>query len=262
MKTFLVIDVGNTQIVLGLFQSNLLQQHWRISSNQAMTADELAWKIEGLIRHTVVDLKKIHGVMIASVVPHLDELLHDACKRILTCDVAFVGSSQVKTGMAVDYKNPREVGADRIVNAIAAKTRFGAPAIVLDCGTATTFDLVSAQGHYAGGLIIPGMQIALEALYQRAAKLPEVSLSPPETLIGRDTISSMQSGIFWSSIDGLNGVIKRLQQLDEYKNAPIIVTGGLSHAILSELHNITAHIAHLTLEGLHTLAMRHFTNAE
>ena len=171
---------------------------------------------------------------------------------------AFIGSQEVKTGMAIDYKNPREVGADRIANAVAAREFSGAPVIVLDCGTATTFDIVSSQGHYAGGLIIPGMEVSLEALSQRAAKLPEVSIIRTDFLIGRDTVSSMQAGVYWSSVEGIRGLIRQLKEIGDYSDAPIIATGGLSGYLLKDVPEITAHRPFLTLEGLRLLAEAHF----
>lgn len=258
MKRFLVIDVGNTQMVFGLYADGELLSCWRLSSTHTLTADELGWQIYGMFSQFGHDPRIMDGIMAASVVPHLDSTLSDACLRTCGKAVAFVGSHDVRTGMAVDYKNPREVGADRIANAVAAREHYGAPSIVLDCGTATTFDVISPQGHYAGGLIIPGMELALEALYQRAAKLPEVSITRVEQLIGRDTISSMQSGSYWSAVDGLAGIIRRLHRLPEYEKAPVVATGGLSGRLLEDIPEITAHAPHLTLEGLRLLASNHF----
>jgi type III pantothenate kinase len=193
----LVVDVGNTQMVFGLYEGNQLLTHWRLSSERQLTPDELAWQLHGMFEQCGQPSEQILGILIASVVPHLDAPLAEACERICGQMPDFVGNQEVKTGMAVDYKNPREVGADRIVNALAARESFGAPVIVLDCGTATTFDIVSPAGHYAGGLILPGAEVALAALCQRAAKLPEVSLQRNDTLIGRDTATSIQSGSYW-----------------------------------------------------------------
>jgi len=200
----------------------------------------------------------VQGIMVASVVPHLDVILADACERVCGKRAVFVGSADVKTGMAVDYKNPREVGADRIVNAVAARELFGSPSIVLDCGTATTFDLISSNGHYAGGLILPGVELALTALCRRAAKLPEVSIQRTEELIGRDTTSSLQSGSYWAAVDAIAGLIKRLRREPGYMQAPVIATGGLVSLLIADLPEIDHHLPHLTLSGLHLLAQRHF----
>jgi len=258
MNRFLVADVGNTQMVFGIFKGEELLCHWRLSSNHHLTSDELAWQLHGMFEQFDQNPVAIEGIMVASVVPHLDTTLGEACLRICGKTAAFIGSQDVKTGMAIDYKNPREVGADRIANAVAARAAFGAPVIVLDCGTATTFDLVSPQGHYAGGLIIPGMEVSIEALSQRAAKLPEVSVCRTETLIGRDTVSSMQAGAYWSSVDGLRGIISRLKDMAEYASAPVVTTGGLSGQLLEDIPEITSHRAYLTLDGLRLLASQHF----
>jgi len=258
MKRFMTVDIGNTQMVFGLFEGEQLLCHWRLSSHHQLTGDELAWQLHGMFQQFGQDASKVDGIMVASVVPHLDATLNEACERICGQSAAFIGSQDVKTGMAIDYKNPREVGADRIANAVAARAAFGAPVIVLDCGTATTFDIVSAAGHYAGGLIIPGMEVSLEALSQRAAKLPEVSVVRSDILIGRDTVSSMQAGAYWASVDGIRGLIHRLQGIEEYAAAPVIATGGLSGQLLDDIPEITAHRAHLTLDGLRLLAEQHF----
>ncbi len=257
-QQLLVADIGNTQMVFGLFEGDDLITDWRLSSQRQLTSDELAWQLHGMFEQSGQVATAVAGIMVASVVPHLDGPLTDACVRICGKQPAFVGSSDVKTGMAVDYKNPREVGADRIVNAIAARERFGAPSIVLDCGTATTFDLVSPQGHYAGGLIMPGIELALNALCRRAAKLPEVSIKRSDTLIGRDTISSLQSGSYWAAVDAMSGLIQRLRREPGYEFAPVIATGGLISLLIEDLPQIDHHLPHLTLSGLHLLGQRHF----
>jgi type III pantothenate kinase len=257
-QRLLVVDIGNTQMVFGLYEGDQLLTHWRLSSERQLTSDELAWQLHGMFEQSGQPAGQILGIMVASVVPHLDAALSKACERICGQKPAFVGSPEVKTGMAVDYKNPREVGADRIVNAVAARESFGAPVIVLDCGTATTFDIVSPSGHYAGGLILPGAEVALAALCQRAAKLPEVSLQRNETLIGRDTATSIQSGSYWAAVDSLAGIIGRLHRQDGYEDCPVIATGGLIPLLLPDLPEIDHHEPHLTLAGLHLLAAKHF----
>ncbi len=257
-EKLLVADIGNTQMVFGLFEGERLITHWRLSSERQVTADELAWQLHGMFEQSGQPADAIHGIMVASVVPHLDTPLTDACQRICNKRPAMVGSSEVKTGMAVDYKNPREVGADRIVNAVAARENFGAPAIVLDCGTATTFDIVSPQGRYAGGLILPGVEMAVEALCKRAAKLPEVSIKRADVFIGRDTVTSIQSGSYWAAIDAIAGLIRRLRQQPGYHAAPVIATGGLIPLLIDDLPEIDHHLPHLTLSGLQLLAGKHF----
>ncbi len=255
---FLTVDVGNTQMVFGLYHDDHLCAHWRLSSNQQLTSDELSWQLYGMFSQFKHQPQGLDGIMIASVVPHLDEVLREACVQTCALEPAFVGTAEVKTGMAIDYKNPREVGADRIANAVAARELYGCPAIVLDCGTATTFDVISAQGNYVGGLIIPGIEVALEALCQRAAKLPEIAIAPVDVLIGRDTVSSMQAGVYWSAVYGLNGIIKRLQAEDGYAESAVIATGGLAGRLQGDMPNIKVLEPYLTLKGLLILAKRHF----
>ena len=257
-QRLLVVDIGNTQMVFGLYEGDRLITHWRLSSERQLTSDELAWQLHGMFEQAKQPAEQILGIMVASVVPHLDAALSKACERICGQKPAFVGESEVKTGMAVDYKNPREVGADRIVNALAARESFGAPVIILDCGTATTFDVVSPAGHYAGGLILPGAEVALAALCQRAAKLPEVSLQRSDILIGRDTATSIQSGSYWAAVDSISGIICRLHRQDGYEACPMVATGGLIPLLLPDLPEIDHHEPYLTLAGLHLLAARHF----
>jgi len=257
-KPILVADIGNTQMVFGLYDGAALLAHWRLSSARDYTPDELAWQLHGIFTQSGYAATAVAGIMVASVVPHLDGALAGACERICGQRPAFVGDPEVKTGMAVDYKNPREVGADRIVNAVAARERFGAPVIVMDCGTATTFDVVSPAGHYAGGLIIPGPEVALAALCRRAAKLPEVTLARSAELIGRDTATSMQAGSYWATVDALTGLIIRLRSQPGYESAPVVATGGLVPLLIADLPNIDHHLPHLTLDGLNLLAERHF----
>jgi len=266
---FLLVDIGNTCMVFGLYRGDTLADHWQLSSERNMTADELALKLQGLVRksgdsllssagksETVPAFPK--GILAASVVPHLDGVLTEACRKIFDIEPAFVGTADVKTGMAVDYKNPREVGADRIASAVAAREQFGSPVIVMDCGTATTFDIVSPEGHYAGGLILPGTELALTALCRRAARLPEVSFGRTDALIGRDTVSSMQAGSYWGTVEAFSGIIRKLHAFTDYADAPVIATGGQAVPIIEDVSGITEHRPRLTLEGLLLLARRHF----
>jgi len=255
---FLCVDVGNTQMVFGLYEGEHLKAHWRLSSHHQLTSDELSWQLFGMFSQHHQDPQSLQGIMVASVVPHLDAILQEACLQTCGTAPAFVGDAEVKTGIAIDYKNPKEVGADRIVNALAARENYGTPAIVLDCGTATTFDVVSPEGHYAGGLIVPGIEVALEALSKRAAKLPEIAIAPVETLIGRDTVGSMQSGIYWSAVDGLNGILERLLREPGYQDAHIVATGGLAAKLQADMPKVQHLEPFLTLKGILLLSQRHF----
>jgi len=254
----LVVDMGNTCMMFGLYDGESLVRHWRLASTRHTTGDELAMKLHGLFVQHDESPEALRGIMAASVIPHLDSALEEACRHVFAQSPAFVGSPEVRTGMAVDYKNPKEVGADRIANAVAARARFGSPAIVVDCGTATTFDIVSPEGHYAGGLILPGLEMALSALSERAAKLPEAPFFRPDPLIGRDTVTSMQAGSYWSAVEGISGLIRRLHGLPGYEKAPIIMTGGVAARIIDDVPEISAYCPDLTLDGLRLLAERHF----
>lgn len=245
-------------MVFGWYHQGVLHASWRMSSHRELTSDELAWQLDGLFaRHQPVR-SDLDGMMVASVVPHLNQVLEDACRQLTDAEIAFIGDADVKTGMALDYKNPREVGADRIANAVAAREKYGAPVVVLDCGTATTFDVVTPNGHYAGGLIIPGMEVSLLALSKRAARLPEVSFEPTDLLIGRDTISSMQAGVYWSNVEGLSGITRRLKAMDECQDATVIATGGFAGLISRDMDCIDHVEPNLTLDGLLLMAQRHF----
>lgn len=252
----LCIDIGNTQMEFGLYIGDELVLNWRLSTHARMTADELGWKMYGMFAREQQDPLAVTSIMVASVVPHLDQVMRDACSSLCHKTAAFVGTTDVKTGIAIDYKNPKEVGADRIAAAIAAREIWGSPVIIMDCGTATTFDIVTPDGRYAGGLIVPGMEISLAALCNQAARLPEVSIAPVRDLIARDTVSSMQAGSYWATVDGLRGIIHRLQGLAEYANAPIIATGGLAQRVLADIPEVTALEAGLTLKGLLLLAKK------
>lgn len=254
MSLTLVIDAGNSQLVFGLYDEAVLRTQWRLSSSRQLTADEFGLHMFGLFRQAGIEPDRVQRIMVASVVPHLDAALAEGCLRLCGRRADFVGSPEVKTGMAVDYRNPRDVGADRIASAVAARHHFGAPVIVMDCGTATTFDIVSPAGHYAGGLILPGLEVALQALSQRAAKLPEVSIRRPAELICRDTVTSMQAGAYWGAVDGLRGIIGRLHGERGYADAPVVATGGLARLLVADMPEVRELREDLTLEGLRLLA--------
>jgi type III pantothenate kinase len=258
MSAFLVIDIGNTQTVFGLYEDGELAAHWRLSSGRYATPDELAWQLYGLFEQEGRNPKCIDGIMVASVVPRLDRTLTQACERICGLTPAFVGEPEIKTGMALDYKNPREVGGDRIVNAVAAREFFGSPVVVIDCGTAITFDIISPEGRYAGGLILPGLEIGLTALHERAAKLPEVSFARTDMMIGRDTATSMQVGSYWAAVESICGLIRRIQTLPGYQDVTVVATGGMVNVVAPDIRQLNHVFPHLTLEGLRLLAERHF----
>jgi type III pantothenate kinase len=244
----LAIDVGNTQITLGAFHDRQLTHTWSLHTHPQSTADELGLQLHGLLRYAPLGYNEIEGIVIASVVPALDAPLSKACSSYLKQTPLFV-NSKTHLGIANKYKNPEEVGADRLVNAVAVHELLGGPAIVVDFGTATTFDCVSRRGEYIGGVIAPGLQIAHDALTQRTAKLSKVPFDIPDKVLGRTTKESLQSGLFFGYIALVEGMLQRL--VKEMRGSPkIVATGGLSTVIGPRLKEMTRIMPALTLDGL------------
>ena len=243
----LVVDVGNTNIVLGVFHGDELRHHFRLSSHQR-TADELAAVILPLLQRAGVEAGDIRAIVISSVVPPFHFDLQDLCRRYFGRDPLFVEPG-IKTGLAMSFENPGEVGADRVVNSIAAREIYGAPVVVVDFGTATTFDVVDDAGRYAGGIIAPGVGISAEALFSRASRLYRVDIRRPQQLIGRTTAGAMQSGIYYGYIGLVDGILARLK-----KEIPalerMVATGGLAEMVARDSAHLTDVHAHLTLHGL------------
>ena len=221
----LTIDIGNTNIALGVIKGEELVEHWQIRSEAGMTCDEYAVVLQGLFSFSGFDIKSVTGVIISSVVPPLTPVFQKLSSELIHTKALVVGPG-LKTGMPILYENPLEVGADRVVSAIAAYTKYGGPCIVVDFGTATTFDAVSPDGEYLGGAIAPGAQISAEALYLRTAKLPQIEIKKPDNAIGRTTVSSMQSGLYFGYIGLVSKIIDVMsQELGE--DVKVVVTGGL-----------------------------------
>ena len=247
----LAIDVGNTNIVLGVFEGDRLIRSWRLATLRERTADELGILVSQLFAYTGLAPAGVDGVVIASVVPPLTGTMAEMVRRYVGRTAVLVEPG-VKTGMPVLYENPAEVGADRIVNSVAAYERHGRaaqrPLIVVDFGTATTFDAISARGEYLGGAICPGIQISADALFQRAARLPRVDVRRPERLVGTTTVKSMQAGLFFGYVGLVEGIVRRMAL--ELGGARCIATGGLAEIIASETDLIEAVEPELTLYGL------------
>jgi len=247
----LAIDVGNTHSVLGLFSGGDLIGEWRVSTQPHRTADEMGTLIHSLFRHRALlqeGLKVIDGAILSSVVPSITETFTEMVR--LYCDApCLVVGPGVKTGMPILYENPREVGADRIVNSVAAYRRWRQGLIVVDFGTATTFDVVTPEGAYAGGAIFPGMGISSEALFLNAARLPRVELAPPPSVIGRNTVHSIQSGLVYGYVALVDGLVERMIGEVSF-NPKVIATGGLSPLVATHSRFIDEVSPQLTLEGL------------
>lgn len=250
----LVFDVGNTNIVLGVYKGKELVWHWRISTDRQKTGDEYGTLIFTLFNHVGLDIKKVKAVIISSVVPPLVVPLQRMCNRYFSAEPIIVGPG-TKTGIRIRYENPREVGADRIVNAVGAYDKYGGPLILVDFGTATTFCSIAENGDYMGGAIAPGIGISTEALFQRAAKLPRIELATPKTMICRNTVSSMQAGIIYGFVGQVDEIVRRMK-LEMEGSPKVIATGGLANLIAAESSAIDAVEPFITLEGLRILYER------
>lgn len=244
----LTIDIGNTNIMLGLFVGEELGPHWRIATDHERMADEFAMQLLNLLAYVRVRPEQITGVAIASGVPVLTSRWTDVCHRYLQCEPVIVGAG-MQTGLQILYDNPHAVGADRVVDAVAAFHRFGGPLCIVDFGTATTFEAVTAKGEYLGGAIAPGIGIAADALAGRAAKLPKVDIARPPSVIGRNTVHSMQSGLLYGYVGLVEGMVARFKaELGE--QTTVVGTGGLAPLIAAETTVIDHIEPWLTLDGL------------
>lgn len=250
----LVIDVGNSNIVLGAYDGSRLVRNWRIATDKAKTYDEYGILLHDLFRVSELDPSSVDGIIISSVVPPLTGVLELLAEQYFSHKPVVVGPG-IKTGMPIHYDNPREVGADRIVNAVAGFEIYRSPLIIVDFGTATTFDYVNSRGEYCGGAIAPGLMISLEALFQRASKLPRVEITKPSSVIAKNTVNSMQSGIVYGYVGLVDGIVTRMK--GECRDNPkVIATGGLSKLIALESTTIEHIEEFLTLEGLRILFER------
>ena len=250
----LVIDVGNTNMVLGVYKDTELLDHWRISTDRQRTTDEYGVLIRELFYLNDLRADDINAIIISSVVPPVVPTLERMCQRYFGLSPLLIGPG-VKTGMDIRYDNPREVGADRIVNAVAAYEKYGGPVIIVDFGTATTFCAVDAKGVYLGGSICPGIGISTEALVQRTAKLPRIELKRTYSVICRNTIESMQAGVFYGFVGQVEGIVSRMRrELD--MSARVVATGGLAVVIAPATKTIDVVEPMLTLEGLRIIYER------
>jgi type III pantothenate kinase len=240
----LAIDVGNTQTVFGLFEAEQLIQQYRVGTSPAHTADELAVLVRAL-----VDLEGLDGMVMCSSVPQLVREYEEFAERWAGADILVLGPG-VSTGMPIRYDDPREVGPDRIANAVASRERHGAPSVVVDFGTSTNFDVVSAAGEFAGGVLAPGVEISMEALFARAARLPKVPFVAPQRVISQTTVAALQSGLVYGFAGQVDAIVDRIREELGAREAPVVATGGLSALIAPHSRTITTVDPELTLQGL------------
>ena len=251
----LVIDVGNTNITCGVFEGKKLTTTFRMMSRASHTSDEYGILLRELLRHNRIDREKLTGAIIASVVPNVMHALTGAIKRYLELDPLIVGNG-IKTGIRITAENPKEIGPDRIVDVVAAYEKYGGPVLVLDFGTATTYDLVTADGKFGVGITAPGIRISAEALWNGAARLPEIEIRKPASILARETVSSMQAGLVYGQIGQTEYIIRQVKKETGLTDLQVVATGGLGRIIADETDAIDIYDSSLTLEGLRILYER------
>jgi type III pantothenate kinase len=243
-----VLDVGNTNIVLGVYDGEELKYHWRIGTNRQKTEDEYGMMVKQLFSSEGLKITDIDGIIISSVVPPIMYALEQMCKKYFSITPMVIGPG-IKTGLNIKYDNPKEVGADRIVNAVAAIDLYGGPLIIVDFGTATTYCYINEEKQYMGGAIAPGIGISTEALYTRASKLPRIEIVKPKNIIGKNTVSAMQAGILYGYVGQVEGIVTRMKE-QANGNPKVIATGGLAPLIANESSMVDVVDPFLTLKGL------------
>jgi len=250
----ITLDVGNTNTAIGLFVDDTLSIDWRLATDRYRTADEWGLLLRSLMKTNDIPREEIDAVAIASVVPPLDSILERAILRYFDLEPFFI-SWETDLGIGIDYAVPSEIGADRLVNAVGASNRYGKPLIVIDFGTATTFDIVNEAGNYSGGVICPGIGISSQALFEKAAKLPRIDIRKPAGIIGGSTLESMQSGLYYGYLEQIRGIIRRIRiQLGE--ETKVVITGGLSRVFKDDLGDGVVSDLTLTLEGMRLIYQR------
>ncbi|MDY5220193.1 MAG: type III pantothenate kinase, partial [Eubacteriales bacterium] len=229
----LTLDIGNTNIKTALFEGMEMVQYWRVSTDRNMSSDEYGILLMNLFAHRHISPEQVEGIMISSVVPQINFTIEHMCRTYFKQEPRIIGPG-IKTGINIKYENPRELGSDRIANAVAAYELYGGPCITIDFGTATSFGVISERGEFLGGAICPGLKLAAEALTERAAKLPRFELVKPESVIGRNTVTNMQAGIVYGYIGQINYLVDRMKKELGAPNAKVIATGGLAVLVAEE----------------------------
>ncbi|MFC7687641.1 type III pantothenate kinase [Ureibacillus sp. GCM10028918] len=252
----LVLNAGNSNIALGIFEEEKLKHHWRMETNPHRTEDEYAMQVKAFFSHVQISFGHIKGIIISSVVPPIMYVLEEMCRKYFHIKPLIVGPG-VKNGLNIKYENPREVGADRIVNAVAAIEEYGgkSPIIVIDFGTAVTYCFINEKGDYLGGAISPGITISTEALYSRASKLPRIEISRPPNVIGKNTVSAMQAGIIFGFVGQVEGIVSRMKE-NSMVEPLVVATGSLAKLLASETTMIDIVDDFLTLKGLRVIYKR------
>ena len=251
-KMLLTFDVGNTNIVMGVYKNHQLITNWRMATDYSKSADEIGIFIHQLFAHEKLDVSDVKDIIISSVVPHVMYSLQHMTQKYFDRDAIVIGPG-IKTGMNIKYDNPRQVGADRIVNAVAGFKKYGGPIIIVDFGTATTFCAVSEKCEYLGGAILPGIKISADALYERAAKLTRVELVKPDHIICKNTSQSIQAGIIYGYVGSVDYIVKKMKEELGSDDVNVIATGGLSTLIASESAQIQVVDKFLTMDGLNII---------
>jgi type III pantothenate kinase len=247
-----VLDVGNTNMVLGVFEQAQLKHQWRIKTDRYKTEDEFGVLIHSLFNQKGITFSDITGIIISSVVPPIMFALERMCLTYFNIDPLIVGKETVQTYLKMNYPNPMEIGADRIVNAVGAIETYGAPLVIIDFGTATTFCYIDEEPSYRGGIITPGIQISMDALYSKASKLPKIEMQTPKRVVGTSTVDAMQSGVFYGYIEQVDGLVKRIMK--EVDTTPkVIATGGLAKLMAEASNTIDMVDPYLTLRGLYLI---------
>ena len=245
----LTLDIGNTNMKTALFQDLELVEYWRLSTNRNRTSDEYGMSLMNLLKHKGIDPKSVEGIMMSSVVPQINFTIEHMCRNYFGIEPMKIEPG-VKTGINIKYENPRELGSDRIANAVGAYELYGGPCITIDFGTATSFGAISAKGEFLGGAICPGLRLAADALTERTAKLPRFELVKPESVIGRNTVANMQAGIVYGYIGQINYIVNRIKKEMNVPAIKVIATGGLATLVAGESKVIDIMDGLLTLKGL------------